>query len=208
MRVAYIYLVLLIIPLIIAFRLILLAKKLSNTINEKDVSGFEIAKDILKNKDTYIVEKRDAINNIYDDSRDTLKFSTNVFHESNIISSVVAAFYATSAGEKNICKSNFLRVLDIANLLSVLFFLVGVSTYSLDFVYVATAILIISLLVGIINLNNSSRIANNAVNYLIEKRIINKEYNYIKDIIKYIFIARIVTIIIDIVLISIRKIKS
>lgn len=208
MNIAYIYLVLLVIPLIIAIRLILLAKRLENTVNEKDISGFEIAKDILKNKDTYIVEKRDSVNNIYDDSRDTLKFSTIVFHEPNIISSVVAAFYATSVMEKNICKSNLLRVLDISNLLSILFFLIGVSTYSLDFIYVATAIIIISLTIGIINLNNSSRIANNAINYLEEKKIINEKYTYLKDIIKYVFIARIITVVIDIIFKGIRKIKS
>ncbi len=208
MNVIYIYVILLLIPLIAAIRLINAAKRLNNTINEKDLSGFEIAKDILKNKDTYIVEKRASVNNFYDDSRDTLKFSTNVFHDSDVFVSVIASYYATSVTNKNIWKSALQKVLDIANLLSFLFFIVGILTYSLDFIYVATGIIIISLSLGIINLSNCSRIADNAVNYLIKKRIVSEEYIYLKDVVKYIFIARIVTVIIDFILNSISKIKK
>lgn len=208
MKILYIYLILLVIPLICFIKLLMCVKKLSNIANEKDMSGFEIANSLLKNRDTYIVERRDYLTNTYEDSRDTLKFSTKVFHESSIIYSVIACFYAMSASNKNICKGNLLRVLDIANVLSILFMLIGVTTYSIDFIYVAVAIIVISLLVYIINLNNSNIIANKTIDYLIDKKIISTNYEYLKNIVKYIFIARIITSSMDIIYKGIRKIKS
>lgn len=208
MKVAYIYLILLIVPLIFFIKLFIWAKKLSEKTNEKDMSGFEIANNILRKSNTYIIERRDYLINNYEDARDTLKFSTKVFHESSIFYSVIACFYAISVSNKNICKGNLLKVLDIANILSVLFFLIGVIAYSIDFIYVAVAIIIVSLSIYVFNLNNSSIIADKTIDYLIDKNIISANYENLKRVIKYVFITRIITSNIDFVYKGIRKIRS
>ena len=74
-----IYILLLAIPLISFFKFKSEADKLIDTTNKPNLSGFEIANKIV-DEDVYIIEVRDTMLNTYYKSRETIKFSTRVFH--------------------------------------------------------------------------------------------------------------------------------
>ncbi len=189
------YLLLLCFPVIAYIRLYNEQKKLNDTTNKPDLSGFEIANKIV-DENVYIIEVRGTILNTYYKSRETLKFSTKVFHSSDILSTTIAAKLAYSTKKNSFLTGSLLRVLDVLNIISFICFLVGI-IYDIDFIFIAIAILISSLGITIIDMINSKDTCDEAFDYLVKKKIIDKEYLYLKDIIKYEYISRVFSIIID-----------
>jgi len=88
------YLLALIIPLIAQIYVSSRYKKYSNLDNEKQLSGFEVARKILdKNglKDLYIVETKGTMTDHYDPKRKTVRLSSDVYHGTTIASVAIAA---------------------------------------------------------------------------------------------------------------------
>ena len=88
------YFLALIIPLIAQLYVSSNYKKYKNIINDKKLTGFEVARKILdKNglSDLYIVETKGNLTDHYDPKRKTVKLSTEVFHGESIAAMAVAA---------------------------------------------------------------------------------------------------------------------
>jgi len=88
------YILALIIPLIAQIYVSSRYKKYSNLDNEKQLSGFEVARKILdKNglKDLYIVETKGTMTDHYDPKRKTVRLSSDVYHGTTIASVAIAA---------------------------------------------------------------------------------------------------------------------
>ena len=189
------YLLLLFVPLMSYFKLKSEEKKLVDISNKKDLSGFEIAKRIV-DENVYIIEVRDTMLNTYYKSRETLKFSTRVFHSSDILSSVIASKLAFQTHKKSFLTGSLLNILDILNIVSFICFLVGV-LYDMNFVILAIAIIVCSLGIILIDMISNKEVNNQAFDYLVKNKIIDEKYDYLKDIVKYEYVARIFTIIPD-----------
>lgn len=68
--------------------------KYKKTLNNKDLSGFDVARKILDNnnlKDIMILETKGNLTDHYDPQRKTIKLSTDIYHGSSIASAAVAA---------------------------------------------------------------------------------------------------------------------
>ena len=88
------YFLALIIPLVAQIYVSVTYKKYRNIENNKNLTGFEVARKILdKNglNDMYIVETRGNLTDHYDPTRKTIKLSSDIFHGTSIASIAVAA---------------------------------------------------------------------------------------------------------------------
>ena len=88
------YFLALIIPLIAQILVSSRYKKYSNVLNDKKISGFEVARRILdKNglNNLYIVETRGTMSDHYDPKRKTVRLSSEVFHGTTIAAMAIAA---------------------------------------------------------------------------------------------------------------------
>ena len=88
------YFLALIIPLIAQIYVSSTYRKFKNISNNKELTGFEVARKILdKNglKDMYIVETGGNLTDHYDPGRKTIKLSSDIFHGTSIASIAVAA---------------------------------------------------------------------------------------------------------------------
>lgn len=189
------YLLLLIVPILSYLKLRSEEKKLANTTNKPDLSGFEIANKIVDDN-VYIIEVRDTMLNTYYKSRETLKFSTRVFHSSDILSSLIAAKLAFQTKKKSFLTGSLLNILDILNIASFVSFLVGL-LYDMDFVVLSIAITICSLGITLTDMISNKEVNDQAFDHLVKNKIVDKKYEYLKDIVKYEYIARIFSIIPD-----------
>lgn len=190
-----IYILLLAIPLISYFKLKSEADKLVDTTNKPDLSGFEIANKIV-DENVYIIEVRDTMLNTYYKSRETIKLSTRVFHSSDILSSMIAARLAFQTKKKSFLTGSLLNVLDILNIISFVCFLVGIF-YDIEFCILSVAIIACSLGITMTDMISNKEVNDQAFDYLIKKKIVDKKYEYLKDIVKYEYVARIFSIIPD-----------
>lgn len=83
-----------IIIIIIAYLMsYIIYKDLKSTANEANISGCEIARIVctkLKNKDIHIIKKKGLFLDYYDDNRQVIKLSPEVFDGTNMYSSLIA----------------------------------------------------------------------------------------------------------------------
>lgn len=189
------YLLLMSFPIIYYIRLRSEEKKLSNITNKPDLSGFEIANKIV-DENVYIIEVRDTALNTYYSNRETLKFSTKVFHSSDILSSFLAAKHAFSTKKKSFLTGTLLNILDILNIASFIIFLVGI-LYDTNLIAISISLTICSLGITILDMISNKEVSKQAYNYLVKNKIIDKKYEYLSEIVKYEYVARVFSIILD-----------
>ena len=189
------YLLLMCFPIISYIRIRNEEKKLESTANKPDLSGFEIANKIV-DENVYIIEVRDTMLNTYYASRETLKFSTKVFHSSDIFATVIASKLAHETKKKSFLTGSLLNVLDILNIVSFICFLVGI-LYDTNLIVISIAITMCSLGITIAEVISNKDINKQAFDYLVKKKIVDKKYDYLSDIVKFEYVSRIFSIIPD-----------
>ena len=89
-----IFLLMLIIPIYASIKVNVNYKKYKKVINEKDLTGFDVARRILDEfglGDIYVVETKGVMSDHYDSRRKTVRLSTEVFHGTSSASVAIAA---------------------------------------------------------------------------------------------------------------------
>ena len=100
MNILYLLLAVYLIPLIAYVLIVHTYKKYNTENNNKELSGFEIARNILDKhnlEDMYIIEKRGMFTDTYDSKQNVIRLSTPVFHEESVYSLAVASYLATKS---------------------------------------------------------------------------------------------------------------
>lgn len=89
-----IFLLMLIIPIYASIKVNVNYKKYKKVTNEKDLTGFYVARRILDENglgDIYVVETKGVMSDHYDSRRKTVRLSTEVFHGTSVASVAIAA---------------------------------------------------------------------------------------------------------------------
>lgn len=89
-----IFLLMLIIPIYASIKVNVNYKKYKKVTNEKDLTGFDVARRILDENglgDIYVVETKGVMSDHYDSRRKTVRLSTEVFHGTSVASVAIAA---------------------------------------------------------------------------------------------------------------------
>jgi peptidase membrane zinc metallopeptidase putative len=89
-----IFLLMLIIPIYASIKVNVNYKKYKKVTNEKDLTGFDVARRILDEfglGDIYVVETKGVMSDHYDSRRKTVRLSTEVFHGTSVASVAIAA---------------------------------------------------------------------------------------------------------------------
>ena len=196
MNYLYLLIILYLIPLICYIIIYNIYNKYNNIDNKKELSGFEVARNILdkhKLEEIYIVEKRGLFTDTYDSNQNVIRFSTSVFHEESMYSLALASYIATKAFLYNKDdKTIKIKVLldNFINLLTTflyLLLLIGIAINSLPTYKVVVYLFIFILLYKIFTIPIEDKISNISIQELINKKYItenNKEikkiYNYLK----------------------------
>lgn len=84
-----IFLIIILLELIAGFIVYLKNKSLKEIENENRLTGFELARK-LSGDETHIIEKKGIISNYYDQKRDTVKLSEEVFNNQSIYASLTS----------------------------------------------------------------------------------------------------------------------
>lgn len=90
----FLYLLIIIIPLIAQINISINYRRYKNVKNNKDISGFEVARKILDSndlEDIYVVETSGELTDHYDPTRRVIKLSKDIFHGTSIAAISVAA---------------------------------------------------------------------------------------------------------------------
>lgn len=98
------FLIAIIIILIAYLLAYIMYKDFKNTANEANISGCEIARIVstkLENEDIHIIKKKGLFLDYYDDNRQVIKLSPEVFDGTNMYSSLIAFRLALETNNKN-----------------------------------------------------------------------------------------------------------
>lgn len=90
----FLYLLIIIIPLIAQINISINYRRYKNVKNNKDISGFEVARKILDSnglEDIYVVETSGELTDHYDPTRRVIKLSKDIFHGTSVAAISVAA---------------------------------------------------------------------------------------------------------------------
>ena len=144
-----ILIVMLVIPAIASFMVNSRYNKYRTLLNEKKLTGFEVARKILDEndlKDIYIVEVNGNLTDHYDPKRKVVRLSTHVFHDSSIASLAIAAHecgHALQDKEGYLymrIRSLIFPVVHFATTFSYLVIFLGLLMESLNMVYLGIAL--------------------------------------------------------------------
>lgn len=129
--------------------------------NDRKISGFEVAKEILENNglgDIYITETKGVLSDHYDPTRKVVRLSTDIFHGTTIASASVAAHEASHAVQDKVGYS-FMRIraaifplVKFASYAGYFAILIGVLAEVLELIWLGIAMEIIILLFQLVTL--------------------------------------------------------
>ena len=191
MNYLYLLLIIYLIPLIAYIIMCYVLKKYNNIDNNKELSGFEVARNILdkhKLEDMYIVERRGYFTDNYDSKQNVIRFSTPVFHEETIYSLAISSYFATKAYLYNkndktvktkILIDNFITIL--TNFIYILL-LVGMILNSEPTYKVVLLLLILVLVYNLLTIPIENRIMIQSMKELVDNKYLNKNKEEIQTI--------------------------
>ena len=162
-------------------------KKYSNIKNNKNLSGFEVARQILdKNglQDIHIIETTGTLTDHYDPKRKVIRLSHNIFHGTSIASSAIAAHECGHAiQDKN--KYIFMNIrhfiyplVNFSSKIAYIILLIGFLTSIYDMVYLGIFLTSFGILFQLITLPVEFNASSNAKNELKSLSILDKEELY------------------------------
>ncbi len=157
----WLFLVILIIPLIAQFKVSSSYNKYSKIKSTKAMSGQEVAEKILKKNgldNVYVVETKGTLSDHYDPKRKVVRLSHDVFHGESISSMAVAAHEVGHAIQDKEgyffmkVRSFIFPVVNVATQISYIIIFIGFIAGMLDLVYLGIALTALGLIFQVITL--------------------------------------------------------
>ena len=151
--------------------------------NKKNLSGFEVSRNILdKNKldNMYIVEKRGNLTDIYDSNQKVVRLSTTTFHDETLYSMLTASYISSHAilNKKN--SSTYFKLLlnPLFNYITYAIYILliaGLCLENTSIIYISIALLIITIIYHVIIGILDQNIIKNSIDNLNKLKYLNKE---------------------------------
>ncbi len=191
MNILYLLLAVYLIPLIAYVLIVHTYKKYNTENNNKELSGFEIARNILDKhnlEDMYIIEKRGMFTDTYDSKQNVVRLSTPVFHEESVYSLAVASYLATKSYLYNKQDKTIKAKITVDNFINVLItfiyllLLVGIIINSLPTYKVVLFLLISVIIYNLLTTPIEDKIMQKSLKELKNNKISDKNIEQIKSI--------------------------
>ena len=143
-------------------------------INLNDASGLFVAKDILNKNDygtLYVTKINGKYNDHYDIERNVIRLSEEVYEESNMGSLTIGFYVAINAifySKNKKRKEDKVKrlILDWANKVSFVLFILGVSSKAFDVMSLSLLVMIVVIIVKYNTINKKSELVEENINYL------------------------------------------
>ena len=191
MNILYLLLAVYLIPLIAYVLIVHTYKKYNTENNNKELSGFEIARNILDKhnlEDMYIIEKRGMFTDTYDSKQNVVRLSTPVFHEESVYSLAVASYLATKSYLYNKQDKTIKTKIIVDNFINILItfiyllLLVGIIINSLPTYKVVLFLLISVIIYNLLTTPIEDKIMQKSLKELKNNKISDKNIEQIKSI--------------------------
>ncbi len=191
MNILYLLLAVYLIPLIAYVLIVHTYKKYNTENNNKELSGFEIARNILDKhnlEDMYIIEKRGMFTDTYDSKQNVIRLSTPVFHEESVYSLAVASYLATKSYLYNKQDKTIKTKIIVDNFINILItfiyllLLVGIIINSLPTYKVVLFLLISVIIYNLLTTPIEDKIMQKSLKELKNNKISDKNIEKIKSI--------------------------
>lgn len=156
-----IFLLMLIIPIYASIKVNVNYKKYKKVTNEKDLTGFDVARRILDENglgDIYVVETKGVMSDHYDSRRKTVRLSTEVFHGSSVASVAIAAHECGHAIQDKEgytwmkLRSIIFPIVNIGQKIAYIVMIIGLFLSYMDYVYAAIGFTFLGLLFELVTL--------------------------------------------------------
>ena len=156
-----IFLLMLIIPIYASIKVNVNYKKYKKVTNEKDLTGFDVARRILDEfglGDIYVVETKGAMSDHYDSRRKTVRLSTEVFHGTSVASVAIAAHECGHAIQDKEgytwmkLRSIIFPIVNIGQKIAYIVMIIGLFLSYMDYVYAAIGFTFLGLLFELVTL--------------------------------------------------------
>ena len=156
-----IFLLMLIIPIYASIKVNVNYKKYKKVTNEKDLTGFDVARRILDENglgDIYVVETKGVMSDHYDSRRKTVRLSTEVFHGTSVASVAIAAHECGHAIQDKEgytwmkLRSIIFPIVNIGQKIAYIVMIIGLFLSYMDYVYAAIGFTFLGLLFEIVTL--------------------------------------------------------
>lgn len=156
-----IFLLMLSIPIYASIKVNVNYKKYKKVINEKDLTGFDVARRILDENglgDIYVVETKGVMSDHYDSRRKTVRLSTEVFHGTSVASVAIAAHECGHAIQDKEgytwmkLRSIIFPIVNIGQRIAYIVMIIGLFLSYMDYVYAAIGFTFLGLLFELVTL--------------------------------------------------------
>lgn len=150
--------------------------------NERQISGFEVAREILdKNglEDIYVVETKGNLTDHYDPTKKVVRLSSEVFHGKTVASAAIAAHECGHAiqDKENYAflriRSAIFPIVNIATRISYYIIFIGFLLQALDLVYFGIALTALGLVFELVTLPVEFDASSRALKKIEEYQIVN-----------------------------------
>ena len=161
MELLIIFLLMLIIPIYASIKVNLSYKKYTKVNNEKNLTGFDVARRILDENnlgEIYVVETKGTMSDHYDPRRKTVRLSTDVYHGTSISSLAIAAHECGHAIQDKAgytwfkIRSMIFPIINIGQKIAYIVMIVGLFLSYMDYVYAAIGFTFLGLLFELVTL--------------------------------------------------------
>lgn len=156
-----IFLLMLIIPIYASIKVNVNYKKYKKVTNEKDLTGFDVARRILDEfglGDIYVVETKGVMSDHYDSRRKTVRLSTEVFHGTSVASVAIAAHECGHAIQDKEgytwmkLRNIIFPIVNIGQKIAYIVMIIGLFLSYMDYVYAAIGFTFLGLLFELVTL--------------------------------------------------------
>ncbi len=161
MELLIIFLLMLIIPIYASIKVNLSYKKYTKVNNEKNLTGFDVARRILDENnlgEIYVVETKGTMSDHYDPRRKTVRLSTDVYHGTSISSLAIAAHECGHAIQDKEgytwfkIRSMIFPIINIGQKIAYIVMIIGLFLSYMDYVYAAIGFTFLGLLFELVTL--------------------------------------------------------
>ena len=161
MELLIIFLLMLIIPIYASIKVNLSYKKYTKVNNEKNLTGFDVARRILDENnlgEIYVVETKGTMSDHYDPIRKTVRLSTDVYHGTSISSLAIAAHECGHAIQDKEgytwfkIRSMIFPIINIGQKIAYIVMIIGLFLSYMDYVYAAIGFTFLGLLFELVTL--------------------------------------------------------
>ena len=156
-----IFLLMLIIPIYASIKVNVNYKKYKKVTNEKDLTGFDVARRILDENglgDIYVVETKGVMSDHYDSRRKIVRLSTEVFHGTSVSSVAIAAHECGHAIQDKEgytwmkLRNIIFPIVNIGQRIAYIVMIIGLFLSYMDYVYAAIGFTFLGLLFELVTL--------------------------------------------------------